>query len=114
MIVSEETKSSVTYNGGLSIEQIFGDILKCRGGSITPEGVEKLGAAAAAHRIFTNSIAAMPWMIRQKVGDERWEAEHTVWIRRRLLLLKKRKRQRKLPGGQRRQQKMLYARWRVP
>lgn len=78
MIVSEETKSSVTYNGGLSVEQIFGDILKCRGGSITPEGVEKLGAAAAAHRIFTNSIAAMPWMIRQKVGDERWEADHAV------------------------------------
>lgn len=78
MIVSESTNKSVTYNGGLTIEQIFGDILKCRGGSITPEGVEKLGAAAAAHRIFTNSIAAMPWMIRKKVGDERWEAEHAV------------------------------------
>ena len=78
MIVSEGVGKSVTYNGGLSIEQIFGDILRCRGGSITPEGVEKLGAAAAAHRIFTNSIAAMPWMIRQKVGEERWEADHAV------------------------------------
>lgn len=68
--------SSVTYNGGKIIDQIFGDILRCGGDAIVPENVEKLGAAAAAHRIFTNSIAAMPWMVRKKDGENRLEAEH--------------------------------------
>lgn len=70
--------SSVTYNGGKTIEQIFGDLLRVQSGEIIPENVEKLGAVAAAHRIFTNSIAAMPWMIRQKVGEERREADHQI------------------------------------
>ncbi len=77
MIVAQAS-SGITYNGGKTIDQIFGDILKVGSTAIVPENVEKLGAVAAAHRIFTNSIAAMPWMIRQKVGEERLEAVHSV------------------------------------
>lgn len=77
MIVAQAS-SGITYNGGKTIDQIFGDILKVGSTAIVPENVEKLGAVAAAHRIFTNSIAAMPWMIRKKVGEERLEAVHSV------------------------------------
>jgi HK97 family phage portal protein len=77
MIVAQAS-SGITYNGGKTIDQIFGDILRVGSTAIVPENVEKLGAVAAAHRIFTNSIAAMPWMIRQKVGEERLEALHSV------------------------------------
>lgn len=77
MIVSA-TASSVTYNGGISIEKVFKDILAVEGGAAIPENAEKLGAVSAAHRIFTNTIAAMPWMIRQKKGGERIEVDHTV------------------------------------
>ena len=77
MIVAQ-VSSGITYNGGKTIDQIFGDILKVGSTAIEPENVEKLGAVAAAHRIFTNSIAAMPWMIRRKVGEERLEAVHSV------------------------------------
>ena len=78
MIVTEAASSKITYNGGKSIDQIFGEILNVGSSAIVPENVEKLGAVAAAHRIFTNSIAAMPWMIRQKIGEERMEAVHSV------------------------------------
>lgn len=78
MIVAGQAKSSVTYNGGLTIDQIFSDILRVGSSANVPENVEKLGAAAAAHRIFTNSIAAMPWMIRRKDGENRMEADHAV------------------------------------
>ena len=52
--------ASVTYNEK-SVEDVFRDILNVNGSAITPENVEKLGAVAAAHRIITNSLAAMPW-----------------------------------------------------
>jgi HK97 family phage portal protein len=79
MIVAQAAApSGVTYNGGKTIDQIFGDLMHVNGAAIIPENVEKLGAVSAAHRIFTNSIAAMPWMIRRKTGEERLEAEHSV------------------------------------
>lgn len=37
---------------------------------------ERLSPVAAAHRIYTNSLAAMPWMVRRKQGDTRDEADH--------------------------------------
>ena len=61
-----------------TIEQIFHDILIPGESAIAPENAEKLGAVAAAHRIFTNSLAAMPWMIRRKIGEERFEADHML------------------------------------
>lgn len=36
---------------------------------------EKLSPVAAAHRIYTNSIAMMPWQIRRREGDARMEEE---------------------------------------
>ena len=77
MIVSEamQNNKSITYNNK-SIDQIFRDILTVNGESIIPENAERLGAVAAAHRIYTNSIAAMPWQIRKKEGEMRYEADH--------------------------------------
>jgi len=40
------------------------------------ETAEKLSPVAAAHRIYTDTIASMPWMIRQKRGEERLEVDH--------------------------------------
>ncbi len=60
------------------IEQIFHDLLVSGVSEMVPENVEKLGAVAAAHRIFTNSLAAMPWIIGRKEGKERTEASHPV------------------------------------
>lgn len=77
MIVSG-TASSVTYNNGLTFEQLFADVLRVGNSAIVPESVEKVGAVAAAHRIFTNSIAAMPWMIRKKEAEKRFEADHSI------------------------------------
>lgn len=57
-------------------EQVFSDILKVDSVGSSPENAEKLGAVAAAHRILTNSLAAMPWQIRRKIGEERFEEEH--------------------------------------
>ena len=61
-----------------TVEQIFRDILTVGSDSMVPENAEKLGAVAAAHRIYTNSIAAMPWQIRRKDGEFRYEAEHDL------------------------------------
>lgn len=69
--------ASVTYNEK-SVEDVFRDILNVNGSAITPENVEKLGAVAAAHRIITNSLAAMPWQIRQKDGKNRIEVSHPL------------------------------------
>ena len=33
---------------------------------------------AAAHRIYTNSMSVMPWIIRQRQGDERHEVDHPL------------------------------------
>ena len=42
MIVAGQAKSSVTYNGGLTIDQIFSDILRVGSSANVPENVEKL------------------------------------------------------------------------
>lgn len=70
-----ENSSGITYNSK-SIEAIFHDILTVSSDAIIPENAEHLGAVAAAHRIYTNSIAAMPWQIRRKDGDKRYEEDH--------------------------------------
>lgn len=68
--------SSPTYTA-IDIENYFKDLLSTDITN-TPEKAEKLGAVAGAHRIFTNSIAGMPFMIRQKVGEDRTEPEHNI------------------------------------
>lgn len=79
MIVSGAAGNTpkITYNGK-TVDQIFKDILTVNGDAIIPENAEKLGAVAAAHRIYTNSIAAMPWQIRRKEGESRYEADHAL------------------------------------
>ena len=37
-----------------------------------------LSPVAAAHRIYTDSIASMPWMVRQKEGNIRREVSHPI------------------------------------
>lgn len=82
MIFSGSMKNSTEENAhgysNKTIEQIFRDILTVGSDSMVPENAEKLGAVAAAHRIYTNSIAAMPWQIRRKDGEFRYEAEHDL------------------------------------
>lgn len=77
MILSKALNNSVSYNGK-TIEQIFSDVLTVGNNGISPENVEKLGAVAAAHRILTNSMAAMPWQIRRREGENRLEADHAI------------------------------------
>lgn len=77
MILSKALNNGVTYNGK-TVEQIFTDILTVGNAGISPGNVEKLGAVAAAHRILTNSMAAMPWQIRRREGENRLEAEHAI------------------------------------
>lgn len=69
--------STPTYTTIDDIEKYFRDLLSTDI-TVTPESAEKLGAVAAAHRIFTNSIAGMPFMIRQKVGESRTEPDHKI------------------------------------
>jgi len=61
-----------------TIEQIFHDLLTVGPFGCSPENAEKLGAVAAAHRILTNSLAAMPWQIRRKDGEQRLEVDHAL------------------------------------
>lgn len=77
MILSKALNNGATYNGK-TVEQIFTDILRVGNTGISPGNVEKLGAVAAAHRILTNSMAAMPWQIRRREGENRLEAEHAI------------------------------------
>ena len=43
---------------------------------ITP--AERLSPVAAAHRIYTNSLASLPWIVRRKQGADRDETEHYI------------------------------------
>ena len=61
-----------------TLEQVFHDILRGESGGTSPEGAEKIGAVSAAHRIFTNSLAALPWMIRRREGQNRREIDHDI------------------------------------
>lgn len=71
---AEESAGAVTNN----FEKIFRDLLTVSSVGSSPENAEKLGAVAAAHRILTNSLAAMPWQIRRKDGEQRLEVEHAL------------------------------------
>ena len=75
---SSKEQSESNVFGMNEIERAFIDCLRCGSNSIVPENVEKLGAVAAAHRIITNSLAAMPWQIRRKEGEKRFEEEHAL------------------------------------
>lgn len=77
MILAGAVKNSSTVTEK-SLEAVFHDLLTVNTGGIVPESVERLGAVAAAHRIFTNGLAALPWLIRQKDGENRKEAEHSI------------------------------------
>lgn len=39
---------------------------------------ERLSPVAAAHRIYTNSLASLPWIVRRKQGANRDETEHYI------------------------------------
>ena len=64
--------------GTNNFEKIFRDLLTVSSVGNSPENAEKLGAVAAAHRILTNSLAAMPWQIRRKDGEQRLEVDHAL------------------------------------
>lgn len=55
------------------IEKFFKDLPSS---GVGRESASTLSAVSAAHRIYTNSLATMPWMVRQKVGDMRHEPDH--------------------------------------
>lgn len=80
MIFSNAIRNSVDGAGysTKTIEQIFHDLLTVGPFGSSPENAEKLGAVAAAHRILTNSLAAMPWQIRRKDGEQRLEVDHAL------------------------------------
>ena len=82
MIFSNAIRNEASGGGSgyseRTIEQIFRDLLTVGSVGSSPENAEKLGAVAAAHRILTNSIAAMPWQIRRKEGENRYEEEHAL------------------------------------
>lgn len=77
MILAGAVKNSATVSPR-SMEDVFRDILRVTSDGIVPENVERLGAVAAAHRIFTNGLAALPWLIRRKDGENRVEADHQI------------------------------------
>lgn len=81
MIFTRAIRNEASGGSGYSdktLEQVFRDILSVSSVGSSPENAEKLGAVAAAHRILTNSIAAMPWQIRRKEGENRYEEEHAL------------------------------------
>lgn len=80
MIFSSAIRNAADGAGysGKTIEQIFHDLLTVGPFGCSPENAEKLGAVAAAHRILTNSLAAMPWQIRRKDGEQRLEVDHAL------------------------------------
>lgn len=64
--------NTVTYTSG-PFDDILNGFIE---GDTGIDAAEKLSPVAAGHRILTNSIASMPWMIRQKTGDMRSEPDH--------------------------------------
>lgn len=64
---------SVSYSVR-EIEQIFADLLPAE--EVSTANAQKLSAVSAAHRIYTNSIAVLPWQVRRKVGENRESPEH--------------------------------------
>ncbi len=80
MIFSRAIRNEAVGSGysDKTIEQIFHDLLTVGPFGSSPENAEKLGAVAAAHRILTNSLAAMPWQIRRKDGEQRFEVDHAL------------------------------------
>lgn len=77
MILTRAISNSASYTPR-TLEQVFFDLLKVSTGSVTENTAIQLGAVAAAHRIYTNALACMPWMIRQKVGEDRLENPHAL------------------------------------
>lgn len=77
MILSHAVRNTASSEPK-SMEAVFRDMLYVTSDGIVPESVERLGAVAAAHRIFTNGLAALPWMIRRKEGENRMEADHPI------------------------------------
>ena len=62
-----------------SVEKFFQELTATSSGEvINSETAEKLSPVAAAHRIITNSMAVMPWIIRRKDGDVRREVSHPL------------------------------------
>ncbi len=67
--------ASNIYREIVDVEKFFKDIALGEAG--TGEG-NHLSAVSAAHRIYTNSIAVLPFMVKQKKGDERLDVAHKL------------------------------------
>lgn len=68
-------QASVTYSEVTDIEKFFKTVTD--GEAMSTAKAERISAVAAAHRVYTNSMAVMPWMIRRRDGSSRLEApEH--------------------------------------
>ena len=67
---------STIYTTLKDAEEFFRDLTE--ESPINPTTSMRLAAVAAAHRIFCNSIAVLPWQVRQRVGDERLEPDHEI------------------------------------
>lgn len=47
-------------------------------GAVNTGNAMRLSAVAAAHRIYTDALAVLPWQIRQRDGDNRNEVDHAI------------------------------------
>lgn len=64
------------YTSLVNAEDFFRD----RNGDIpiNPTSSMRLAAVAAAHRIYCNALAVLPWQVRWRVGDERREVDDPI------------------------------------
>ncbi len=61
----------------IDLEEIFRKTMENNEGGGC-EQAATISPVAAAHRIYTDSIASMPWMVRQKNGKVRKEVDHPI------------------------------------
>lgn len=74
--ISNNKDPSTIYRAIEDVEKFFPEFCRESEFDAATPTAEKLSAVAAAHRIYTNTLASLPWMIRQKIGDERHEPDH--------------------------------------
>lgn len=70
-------KNDITYKS-LTVEDLEKAFKAAAVGEVDQKMASGLSAVSAAHRIYTNAIAMLPWMIRRRAGDERHEASLPV------------------------------------
>lgn len=70
---------STIYGAIEDVDQFFREIdITSDGEQVTQMMAERLSPIAAAHRIYTNALSSMPFMVRQKAGKERLEPDHDL------------------------------------